>query len=121
MRTRVVYPELVEGLDYMASRTRERAGTNGSINTTLMPYYFYLARCSDGSLYAGTGIDLRARESKHNEGKGAKYTRSRCPVKIAYHEEFSTLVEARRREVEVKTWSRVKKENLVERKYLTKG
>ena len=63
-----------------------------------MSYYFYLARCSDGSLYSGSCIDLSAREATHNDGKGAKYTRSRRPVKIIYHEEFALLVEARRRE-----------------------
>ena len=77
-----------------------------------MPYYFYLARCSDGSLYSGSCVDLVARESKHNEGKGAKYTRSRRPVQIVYHEEFLTLTEARRREAEIKTWSKMDKENL---------
>jgi putative endonuclease len=77
-----------------------------------VPFYFYLARCSDGSLYSGTCIDIKARERKHNEGKGAKYTRSRLPVKIVYHEEFTTLSEARRREAEVKQWSKQEKERL---------
>ncbi|MBI2635788.1 GIY-YIG nuclease family protein [Candidatus Peregrinibacteria bacterium] len=86
-----------------------------------MPYYFYLARCVDASLYSGSCIDLKAREARHNIGKGAKYTRSRRPVKIIYHEEFSTLVEARRREAQVKTWSKMKKENLAVGKHPTKN
>ena len=86
-----------------------------------MTYYFYLARCSDGSLYSGSCVDLQAREAKHNEGKGAKYTRSRKPVKIVYHEEFATLVDARRREAQVKKWSEVKKERLTLGKHPTKG
>ncbi|TSC79231.1 MAG: GIY-YIG catalytic domain-containing protein [Candidatus Peregrinibacteria bacterium Gr01-1014_25] len=77
-----------------------------------MPHFFYLARCADGSLYAGTCVDVRAREAKHNEGKGAKYTRSRLPVTIVYTEEFSLLTEARRREAQVKTWSKAEKERL---------
>lgn len=77
-----------------------------------MPYHFYLARCSDGSLYSGSTNDLTVREQKHNEGKGAKYTRSRRPIKIIYSEQFDTLTEARRREALVKTWSKMKKENL---------
>ena len=76
-------------------------------------HYFYLARCCDGSLYAGTCIDLVARQRKHNEGKGAKYTRSRRPVKVVYSEEFPTLRDARRREAEVKRWAKRKKEQLV--------
>jgi putative endonuclease len=75
-------------------------------------HYFYLARCSDGSLYAGTCIDLKAREAKHNAGEGAKYTRSRRPVTIAYFEEFETLSEARSREARVKMWKKEEKEGL---------
>ncbi len=42
----------------------------------------YLLRCSDNSLYCGIAKDIRMRINKHNEGKGAKYTRSRRPVKL---------------------------------------
>ncbi len=80
-----------------------------------MAHYFYLARCADGSLYAGTCVDLAAREAKHNDGTGAKYTRSRSPVTIIYYEEFATLSEARKREAEVKKWEKAKKEDLVGR------
>jgi len=83
------------------------------IYTVSISHYFYLARCRDGSLYTGTCVDLAAREAKHNEGKGAKYTRSRLPVQIIYHEEFATLGEARKREAEVKRWKRIKKEGLI--------
>lgn len=76
-------------------------------------HYFYLARCADGSLYAGTCLDLAAREAKHNDGTGAKYTRARGPVKIIYHETFATLSDARKREAEVKKWSKSKKEELI--------
>ena len=85
-----------------------------------MSHYFYLARCIDHSLYAGTCVDLTAREARHNEGKGAKYTRSRKPVKIIFYEEYATLVEARRREAQVKTWSKMKKERLANKKHPTK-
>ncbi len=78
-----------------------------------MPHLFYLARCADGSLYAGTCIDVKEREAKHNEGKGAKYTRSRLPIKIMYTEEFETLSEARKREAEVKKWKKEQKEKLL--------
>ncbi len=78
-----------------------------------MSHYFYLARCSDDSLYAGTCVDLVKREAAHNAGTGAKYTRSRLPVNIVHHEEFETLGEARRREAEVKKWKKTEKEALV--------
>ncbi|OGJ64019.1 hypothetical protein A3C37_03090 [Candidatus Peribacteria bacterium RIFCSPHIGHO2_02_FULL_53_20] len=81
-----------------------------------MPHYFYLARCKDGSLYAGTCIDLKEREAKHNNGTGAKYTRSRRPIAIVYHEECSTLGEARSREIAVKKMKRKDKQALLKGK-----
>lgn len=78
-----------------------------------MPHYFYLARCADRSLYAGTCMNLMEREAKHNDGTGAKYTRSRRPIKFIYHEKFTTLGEARKREAEVKRWKKRVKEKLV--------
>ncbi len=78
-----------------------------------MKYFVYLARCSDFSLYVGSCGDIKAREVKHNKGEGAQYTKQRRPVKIIYFEEFSTLVEARRREAQIKGWTRIKKENLI--------
>lgn len=78
-----------------------------------MAHYFYLARCGDGTLYAGTCINAQEREAKHNDGTGAKYTRARLPVKIIYTEEFETLSEARKREAAVKKLSRDQKESLI--------
>ena len=78
-----------------------------------MPHFFYLARCADESLYTGTCVDLAEREQKHNDGSGAKYTRSRRPVRIVYHEEHESLSAARRREAEVKKWPKERKEELL--------
>ncbi len=86
----------------------------GTSYTSPMPHYFYLARCADSTLYAGTCIDLKEREAKHNAGKGAKYTRGRGPIKIIYSEEFKTLSEARKREAEVKKLSRSEKVQLID-------
>jgi len=78
-----------------------------------VPNYFYIARCRDGSLYCGTAKDLAARQAKHNLGTGAKYTRSRRPVRIVYHEKFRTLGAARKREAEVKRFKRDEKLSLI--------
>lgn len=86
-----------------------------------MSYYFYLARCNDESLYAGSCIDIVKREARHNSGKGAQYTRLRRPITIIYHEKYSRLLEARRREMQVKKWSRIKKENLAAGMHPTGG
>jgi len=79
-----------------------------------MPHFFYLARCNDDSLYAGSCIDVKKRETTHNRGDGARFTRARRPVKIIYYEQFATLLEARRREAQVKGWTKAKKEKLVQ-------
>jgi len=81
-----------------------------------VPHFFYIARCRDQTLYCGTCINLEEREAKHNAGTGAKYTRSRRPVKIIYSERCRTLSAARKREAEVKGWKREEKEILIKRK-----
>ena len=54
-----------------------------------MPWYVYLARCADGTLYTGVTTDLEARERTHNRGRGAAYTRARLPVAIVHAMETS--------------------------------
>ena len=76
-------------------------------------YYTYLARCSDNSLYTGYYAHLDARENKHNKGEGAKYTRSRRPIKIIYFEKYTTRSEAMKREIQIKGWTKAQKENLI--------
>ncbi|MEX2285376.1 MAG: GIY-YIG nuclease family protein [Gemmatimonadota bacterium] len=77
-----------------------------------MRYFFYLARCSDGSLYAGTTANLRECERRHNEGRGGRDTRTRLPVRIVYSEVCDSMRDARKREVEVKSWPKEDRETL---------
>jgi putative endonuclease len=70
-----------------------------------MPYA-YIARCNDGTLYAGWTDDLEKRMSAHNEGRGAKYTMSRRPLTLVYSEEFSSKSDAMRREAAIKKMPR---------------
>ena len=77
--------------------------------------YVYLLRCADGTLYCGWTNDLEKRIKTHNEGKGAKYTRSRLPVMLAYSEEFETQIEAQKREYEIKQMTRQQKLKLIEK------
>ncbi len=76
-------------------------------------YFAYLARCSDGSLYAGYTNDLEKRELAHNEGRGARYTKPRKPVTIVYFEEFQNRSEAMKREAAMKKLRKEQKEDLV--------
>lgn len=74
--------------------------------------YTYLLQCADGSLYCGWTNCLWERVKAHNEGRGAKYTRGRRPVKLVYYEEFPTRQEAMRREAAIKRLTRQEKERL---------
>ena len=53
-------------------------------------YYMYVLLCADGTFYGGFTNDVAKRVATHNAGKGAKYTKTRRPVKLLYHEEFET-------------------------------
>ncbi len=75
--------------------------------------YTYMVRCKDGTLYTGWTNDLKKRVQVHNTGKGAKYTKSRRPVKLVYYEIFETKEEAMRREYAIKRMSKCKKEKLI--------
>lgn len=74
--------------------------------------YTYLLRCADSSLYCGWTNHLEERVKAHNAGKGAKYTKSRRPVSLAYYEVYGTKEEAMRREYAVKQLTKKEKEAL---------
>ena len=76
--------------------------------------YTYLLRCADGTLYCGWTNDLEKRVAAHNAGTGAKYTKSRRPVELAYCEAFATKQEAMRREAQIKRLTRQEKLALIE-------
>lgn len=78
--------------------------------------YTYLLLCADKSLYCGWTNHIEERVLAHNEGRGAKYTKSRRPVKLVYTEEFGTKQEAMKREAAIKRLSRTEKWNLIKAK-----
>ncbi len=78
-----------------------------------MANYAYMVECSDGTLYTGYTNDLEKRIKAHNSGKGAKYTRSRLPVRLVYFEEFETKEKAQSREWHIKRLTRAKKLELI--------
>lgn len=73
-------------------------------------HFLYVLECNDGSLYAGYTNNLENRLKLHNEGKAAKYTRGRGPVKLVYFRQFANKSEALRAEYQFKQWTRKKKE-----------
>lgn len=78
-------------------------------------HYTYIVQCSDHSLYTGYTNNLEARMTKHNAGKGAKYTKARLPVQLMYHEVFPTKSEALKREAAIKRLTRAQKMQLIKR------
>ena len=78
--------------------------------------YTYILRCRDGSLYTGWTNNLEKRLNCHNAGKGAKYTKARLPVELAYFETFQTKKEAMQREWEIKKMKRKEKIALIKEK-----
>jgi putative endonuclease len=77
-------------------------------------YFLYIIQCSDGTLYTGISNNIEKRLRQHN-GEivgGAFYTRNKRPVKLVHKEEYETHLEAARREIEIKKFTRKRKEKL---------
>lgn len=79
------------------------------------PWFVYLARCSDGSLYTGIARDVAARIAAHNAGKGARYTRGRGPLVVCAVRRCKTKGDALRIEHAVKQLRVPSKERLGEK------
>ncbi len=80
-----------------------------------MPWYVYILRCGDGTLYTGITDDIPRRLAAHRAGKGAKYTRGRGPLELVYQERVPDKSAALRREAAIKRLRRREKERLIER------
>lgn len=78
--------------------------------------YTYMVKCSDGSFYTGWTNNLDKRIVAHNNGTGAKYTKSRLPVTLIYYEEHQTKVDAMKREYAIKQLSHQEKQELINNK-----
>ncbi|MBI5733795.1 MAG: GIY-YIG nuclease family protein [Candidatus Kerfeldbacteria bacterium] len=78
-----------------------------------MPHYVYIMRCADSSLYTGITNNLVARETRHKDGDGTKFTKFHGGGRIVYSELYATYLDARHREVQIKKWRREKKEHLI--------
>ena len=77
-------------------------------------WYVYMVRCNDGTLYTGITNDLEKRIEAHNSGKdGARYTRSRRPVKLVYSEEVDSKSTAAKLEYKIKKMTRAKKKEMI--------
>ena len=88
-----------------------------------MSCYCYIVECADGTYYTGWAIDPEKRVAMHNKGRGARYTRTRVPVKLVYVEELPDRKSAMKREIAIKRMKRKGKGKLISEernKYIVK-
>jgi putative endonuclease len=78
-----------------------------------MSCYCYIVECADGTYYTGWAVDPEKRVAMHNKGRGARYTRTRSPVKLVYVEELPDRKSAMKREIAIKRLGRVGKVRLI--------
>ncbi len=76
-------------------------------------FFVYILRCADGTYYVGSTSDVPARVEVHNAGRGPRFTACRRPVTLVYSAPFDSMDQARQREMQIKNWSRAKKQALV--------
>jgi putative endonuclease len=79
----------------------------------LLNFFTYIVECSDGSFYTGWTDDIEQRLAAHNSGKGARYTRSRGPVRLLTSWQFADKREAMSFEWSVKQLNRKEKLALI--------
>lgn len=77
-------------------------------------WHVYILECRDGTLYTGVAKDLDARIAVHNDGKGAKYTRSRRPVALVYAESANDRSSAQQREYAIRHLRLTDKQALIQ-------
>ena len=100
--------------DHRKERAEARKKAEKPSGNAAARNYTYILKCGDGSLYTGWTNDIAARLEQHRRGKGAKYTKSRLPVKLVYSETFATKEEAMSREYAIKHMKRKEKLQLIE-------
>jgi putative endonuclease len=76
-------------------------------------YFLYILRTSSNTLYIGVTENLDQRISAHKSGKGAEWIKAHPGARLVYRESHATLSSARKREIQLKKWSRAKKEALI--------
>jgi putative endonuclease len=78
-----------------------------------MPWFLYVVKCQDTSLYTGITTDIPRRIKEHNTKKGAFYTKNKIPVELVYQEAMAGQSQARKREAQIKQLTRKEKLELV--------
>ena len=76
-------------------------------------YYTYIMASSSGTLYVGMTNCIEDRVCQHRNGTGSEFTRRYKVDRLVYYECFRYVLNAIRREKEIKGWRRSKKEELI--------
>lgn len=79
----------------------------------MQEWFVYIARTEDGYLYTGISNDVEKRVIKHNSGLGSKFARMHPNFRLVYRSKPLTKSGALKRELQIKGWSRLKKEQLI--------
>ena len=98
------YKKMLEGMRAKEARSPRKRGQR---------WFLYILRCKDLSLYTGITTDVERRFKTHSKGKGARYTRTRLPLKVVYQETCKTRTQALIREYAVKALPKTKKLALI--------
>ncbi len=83
-----------------------------------MAWWVYILRCGDGRLYTGLTTNVARRIAEHQAGTGGRFTRRLRPVELVYSEACRSERNARRREWQLKTWSRAQKLALIDTQHV---
>lgn len=80
-----------------------------------MIFTVYILRTSSNTLYIGqtNNLEKRMKEHKSKSTRGAKYMRSFESFELVYSETYSTRSEAMKREIQLKQWTKARKEKLI--------
>lgn len=95
-------------------KEKTEALTSNVLPAKVSTWCVYMIRCSDASLYTGVTTNIDRRFAEHKEGKlGAKYTRAKIALHVAYMEPCASRSEAQVREAQIKKLSKEEKETLI--------
>ena len=78
-----------------------------------MAFWVYILQCADGLYYTGHTDNLQQRVGQHQSGEISGFTSKRLPVQLVFSQQFATREEALSAELQIKPWSRKKKEALI--------
>jgi putative endonuclease len=82
-----------------------------------MSWYVYIARARTGRYYVGITTDPERRINDHNSGRGSRMAVNQGPFTLVYLSvPLPDQSSARKREIQVKSWNRIKKEKLIKGK-----